>query len=333
MKKLVKIILSIMLFALPMLAKEHIVTDLEGRRVSLPSKINSVVTLGGVPALNTFVMVLGEGEKIISALPDFVDKKKFKYQLIFAPQLETNTLMQTQTRAPNIELILKAKPDVVISFSKSDADILTPKGIKVVLVHWRDARDAKATIKLLGELFGKQALAKEYIDFFDKVVAKAAVLSEGEKKPKVLYTIFSMMMNKSFMADWWIQKAGGISVTWPRKVEKLVYTAEDLLKYNPDIILLSSKKDIKKLKNDKRFSTLKAVKNDEIYSSPMGTMIWTQPTSEQPLTLLWALNIFYPKKYNKAELIKDTTYFYEHFFKTKLSEKEVKEILDGLYSW
>lgn len=309
----------------------RIVIDMSGRKVELPKEVKSVITVGSVPVINSFVMALGKGPLIANALPDFAVMPKWKYQYVFAPHLKNLTKMQGKSRELEIERIIAAKPDLILSMQKESADILEPKGLKVVLLKWRDIGDVKPMINLLGEIFEEKELAKEYLKYFDEAIKKASNITKNiakDKKVKVLYASISSMVQPHLIAEWWIKNAGGLSVSDNgRKEERLNFSIEQLLAWNPDIIIVSNQKDIIELKSDKRLKTLKAVKNNKLFTTPTAAHIWANRTIEQPLTVLWALNKFYPKLYTESELKKDVHFFYKKFFKTNLSEAQVNEII------
>ena len=84
------------------------VTDMAGRKVVLPGRIERVVTLGSLPVINSFVFTMGEGRRIVNGLADF-NKPHWKYQTVFAPQLAGQPTMQQPNREPNLEALLAAQ--------------------------------------------------------------------------------------------------------------------------------------------------------------------------------------------------------------------------------
>lgn len=94
------------------------VTDMAGRTVRLPTRIERVVTLGSLPVLNSFVFALGEGRTIQNGLADFGKSPHWKYQTVFAPHLARQPTMQQPNREPNLEAVLLAAPDVVLTMHR-----------------------------------------------------------------------------------------------------------------------------------------------------------------------------------------------------------------------
>ena len=112
-----------------------------------------------------------------------------------------------------------------------------------------------------------------------------------------------------------------------RTTETLTYTTEDLLKWNPDVMILSDPLIKKDVLADSRLANIAAVKNNKIYSTPTVAHVWGNRTTEQPLTILWAINKMYPDIMTTEALSQEISYFYSHFFKVDLSDAQIKEII------
>src|SRR5262245_26172851 len=120
------------------------VIDMAGRTVQLPEAINRVVTLGSLPVLNSFVFTMGEGRTLINGLADFGLSPHWKYQFVFAPHLVHLPTMQQPNRDPNVEAILLARPDVVLTMHRASVDLLESNTIPTIFLAWREPEDVKA---------------------------------------------------------------------------------------------------------------------------------------------------------------------------------------------
>ena len=154
---------------------EHtrIITDCAGRRVEIPERVESIVCVG-VGALR-YTCYMGaadlvcavedcEKEPVISRLYNFVNIDKFKD----LPVIGTNGV-------PYPEEIIKADADVIV-MSKSasvDADDLQNKtGTPVVVVPGSDTTlddNAYETIRIMGELYGKESRATELTEYLKNI--------------------------------------------------------------------------------------------------------------------------------------------------------------------
>ena len=151
----------------------RLLTDGAGRQVQLPEKIESVVCVGVGSLRYTcylqaqeLVIAVEDCEKeaVISRLYNYVNIDHFRD----LPIIGTNG-------NPYPEEIIQAAPDVIV-MSKSasvDADDLQAKtGIPVVVVPGSDTtldENAYETIRILGQLYGKETRAEELKTYLDGI--------------------------------------------------------------------------------------------------------------------------------------------------------------------
>lgn len=313
---------------------ERKVTDMAGRTVTLPKEINKVVLVGPVPVLSSFVLAVGEGDKIVNGLPtSFVKQDRWKYLPKFAPNLATKPIMQGEQSDPNIEEILKAEPDVVFTMSDETLKIVENSNLPAIFLSWKEPEDVKEAIKLVGEIFNKQDKAEAYAKYFDDSIAKVQEIVKDipdAEKVNVLNINVKNFSQPHAIAEWWIKQAGGISVTDDgSSVESKTFTLEQFLEWNPDVLVVAKPSEIDELNNDSRFENINAIKDKRIFSTPLGSHIWANRTSEQPLMVMYAATQFYPEKFKDLDITQEMIYFYETFFNYKMTEDEVKEILVG----
>ena len=256
------------------------ITDGAGRQVEVPEIVESIVCVGVGALRYTCYMgaqdlVIGvedcEKEPVISRLYNFVNIEKFKG----LPVIGTNG-------NPFPEEIIKISPDVIV-MSKSasvDADDLQTKtGTPVVVIPGSDTTLDEAcyeTIRILGELFGKQSRATELTDYLNAI---AKDLSDRTKniteKPSVYvggvsfkghhgfegteagYGPFALIGAKN-LADS-VGKSGAFNID-----------LEQVLAWDPDIIFVDFngmniiKEDY--AKNPGFYNALTAVQEGKVYS-------------------------------------------------------------------
>lgn len=314
---------------------ERTVTDMAGRTVTLPAEINSIGTLGAIGVLNAFTETMGAGDKICNeGSPSFVKNPSWsKYQYLFAPQIKNCPAFQGADSEILMENVLAAKPDLCLTMMPEIVDQLEAKGLNVIYLSWTETEDVKKCINLLGEVLNAQDVADDYLKYFDNMVAKAKDLTKNlkeEDKKTVVYGNISSFTQPHIIAEWWISEAGGISATNNDRTdqEKYVYTMEDLLKWNPDVMIVSSTQEKDNILADARFAGIAAVKNKEIFVIPRIAHVWGNRTTEQPLTIMWTMNKLYPDIMTDEALAKEVSYFYSHFFKCDFTDKQIQEIIE-----
>jgi iron complex transport system substrate-binding protein len=310
----------------------RVIADMAGRNVTIPVKVERVATIGSVPVINSFVFAAGAGGMIVNGLPDFARRPRWKYQSVFAPSLADKIMMQGPDRSPEVEKLLQAAPDVVFSMDRPAVDQMAARGLPAVFLSWREPEDAKLAMILVADILGVPQVGSHYASYFDGTIQRVARQVEAARatRPKVLYLAAASMQQPHLIPEWWIKAAGGISVTDDgRNVEARALTIEQILDWNPDVLILNAPGDLAIVNKDPRFSHIKAVVNKRVHLAPMGAHTWGNRTIENPLTVLWAAKMFHPATFADLDLVKEVKGFYETFFKTTLTDAQVEEILAG----
>ena len=314
---------------LPAMAQGRTVTDMARRRVALPARIRRVVTLGSLPVLNSFVYAMGEGAAIVNGLADFA-RPRWKFQAEFAPQIAAAPAMQLPTREPNVEAILLARPDVVLTMHRESIALLEGRGIPVVFLAWQKPEDVKACMAVLGDVFGKPEQARAYTAYFDRTIARVAAAVAGAPRPRVLYFQPDTLTQPRLIAEWWIQAAGGTSVTDDgRSTESRSFTLEQVVLWDPDILIVTDPRDVAFVQRHAVLSRLRAARAGRVLVVPVGAHTWSNRTAEQPLSVLWAASVFHPERMRGIDLAAETAAFYRDIFGHALSDAQVAEILSG----
>ena len=320
------------LFATASFARD--ITDMAGRTVAVPDQIETLITLGSVPVINSFVEASGNGSRIVSGLPErFAKSGRWAAQYIFAPQIKDALDLQDADYVPVIEKILVLKPDVAITFDQASTDLLTANGIATVMLRVQTPDQAKDAVTLLADLFGAPDVGPRYTAFFDQTLAsvaeKLATVPE-ESRPRVLYISPKNMTQPHLIAEWWMKAGGARSVTDDgRTTETLALTTEMVVGADPDLIIVADPKDVAVLNEDPNLSQLRAVKEGHILITPVGAHIWGNRTSEQPLSVLWVATKLYPELFAEADLRATVHSFYKDFFGADLSDDQISTILNA----
>lgn len=313
-------------------AAGRVVTDMAGRSVEVPDKIARVGTIGPVPVLNSFVFAIGEAGSIANNLPPNLGGPRWRFQYVVAPGLASRPIIQTG-QGPNIEGVIEASPDVVLTMDRTTIDLLARTHIPALYLSWQKPDDVKTVMHLLGELYGKQDAAVAYGSYFDKTMERVGSRVDAlrdDQRPRVLYANLRNLTQPHKIAEWWIAKAGGRSVTDDGRVgEAFNFSIEQILAWNPEVIIVATESDIANAYADARLANVSAIKNKRVYAIPMGVHVWGNRTVEQPLTVLWAAKVFHPDLFADVAIEDETRNFYSTFFKVDLSSDDIGTILAG----
>lgn len=310
------------------------VTDMAGRTVTLPKEIDSIATFGSIGVINAFVELMGCGDKISNDMTaKFTKSEKWALQYEFAPQIKGAPVLENTDGEIQIEKVLALNPDLCLVMSKDLIEPLESNDLNVIYFEWKQTDDVKTAVTLLGKALGKEKIAEDYLAYFDDMIAdaekKTSSLTEENKKT-VLYGNIDKLTQPHIIAEWWIEAAGGISVTadsWNNESGSSTYTREDVLKWNPDVMITTETSMKKTITADSLYSDIPAVKNDAIYCIPTVAHVWGNRTVEQPLTVFWTMHKLYPDLESAKDLKEKISYFYSHFFKYDLSDEQLNAIV------
>jgi iron complex transport system substrate-binding protein len=112
-------------------------------------------------------------------------------------------------------------------------------------------------------------------------------------------------------------------------VEALTFSHEQLLAWDPEVMILSSADEVARVYADPRLSTVSAIRNRRVAAIPTGVHLWGNRTVEEPLTVLWAAQFIHPDLFKDWDIRDEVAAFYATFFKTPLTKPQVEEILNG----
>ncbi|GAB6273943.1 MAG: ABC transporter substrate-binding protein [Peptococcaceae bacterium] len=178
---------------------------------------------------------------------------------------------------PSLELIVNAKPDLVLagSIHRELIQRLEELNIPVVVLEPKSIEQVLEKITLAGKVTGTsteaQNLVKNLQKQLDEVEAKVKNLPE-DKKPRVFFELYqdplTTIGGKSYIHDL-LTAAGGKNITGGLKQEWLTYSTEQILAQDPEVIIFvrmyGSKQMAEQVKRRPNWQNISAVKNDRVY--------------------------------------------------------------------
>jgi iron complex transport system substrate-binding protein len=207
-------------------------TDDAGRRVSLPAKVDRVISLA--PNLTEIVFAVGGGADLVGRT-SYCD---------YPPEAKSVAEVG-DTLHPSLERIISLKPQVVLISTASQLEVFTRQlqnqNIAVFVTDPHDLEGVFRSIGQVGEILGKRDQA---VTLVQTLRARTNAVEEAVKqKPavRVFYQLSGEPLytagHDSFVTDL-MRRAGGISVTadlpgaWPK------FSSESALAAKPDAIIL-----------------------------------------------------------------------------------------------
>lgn len=317
--------------------QKHTITDSAGKQVVIPTNVQRIAD--SWPAHNEVLSMLGGGDKIV-ATAHTPESKPWLYKVNPAMNKAVNTF----TPNINIEELIKTKPDIaIVPLADKTIDKISEVGIPVIQLDFKDFNGLKSCFLLTGDILGdvgkqKAQLYVNYLDSKLKMVTDVTSKIPQENRPKVLHlTSLSpdIVDGGNTIIDAWIQAAGGVNAAAEVTGNGKEVSMEQILKWNPDVIILGtlftspSAKNADLLKTDPQWQKIKAVKSGRVYVNPIGAFMWDRYGAEEALQIQWAAKTLNPDKFTNLDMNQVTKDFYKTFFSYNLTEDETNRILTG----
>jgi len=234
--------------------------------VPLPAKPSRIVSLA--PNLTEILFALGLDEKIAavsndSDYPPEANKKK-----------KVGTFWQ-----PNIEAVIAAKPDLVITLwfeqQKAVAETLNRLGYRVLTLKTEKIEELRTAIKKIGAATGRKQQANELVKNIENQFSNLQSKFSSTNKVKVLWVVgvenLSVAGRNTFINEL-IEMVGGENAIGPTVSQYPQIGAEELITCGAEIIIQSAM-GTSNIREQQRaaeafwskWANLPAVKNNRIY--------------------------------------------------------------------
>ncbi len=242
----------------------------------------------------------------------------------------------------NKEEVILSDPDAVIDMgeikgdatsTKSDLDELTRSlNIPVIFIECYLDNTADAYRKL-GRLLGKEDECNKRAEYAERALKTAEEKKEKISDPVSVYYSSSpdalvAVESGSFHGEV-IEKIGAENVV-PSSFSESSGTVslEELIIWDPDVILLSDKNAYERVMSDRTWGTLRAVREGSVYLIPTSpySFIDSPPSVNRIIGIYWLGSLLYPDLYSDIDLEAELKEFYSLFYCYDLSESEAESL-------
>lgn len=248
-----------------------------------------------------------------------------------------------QGRTPNLEMLATVSPDLTIMWNyRGDfgriAKTLEGLGLASCSLTIDRLDDYPEAFRTLGKITKKEARGQALADDFVHRLKNAEAVRlkhRGEKAPRVYYAEgpdgLKTECSGSVHAEL-IERSGGenvhkCSATSGYGMEQITF--EQLLLYNPDLIIVFDPSFYERIFRDERFSRLTAVKEGKVYPIPRSPVNWFDrpPSFMRIAGLEWLQQRLWPEATDER-LVESLTGFFELYFKRNMSQDEIRSLLN-----
>jgi ABC-type Fe3+-hydroxamate transport system substrate-binding protein len=209
------------------------VVDDYGRTVKLTTPPQRIVSLN--PATTELLFALGAGPRVVG-----------RTQYDFWPDSTRFVPSVGAGMRPNLEAVLGRRPDLVVMYASGDdrgaADRLTASGVATAAFRIDKIRDFVRVTMDLGRLVGDTTRARNVVDSVTATLDRVRRATDSLPRPRVFLHAWEKPLmtigGGSFLSEL-VTIAGGRNIYDSLPAPSPVVTLEDVLRRNPDIILVS----------------------------------------------------------------------------------------------
>lgn len=306
--------------------KEVTITDHAGREVKVTGNYEKIVS--GYYISTSMLVSLGLNDKLVG-----IESKAEKRPLYKLAAKELLELPKVGTAKDfDLEGCIALKPDLVILPKKltEQAKTLSDAGITVIVINPENEKLLKESIEMVATATGTTEKAKKLLSYYDEQYAKLEKLTKDSKEKPSVYLagtsdILTVASGKMYQNSV-IEKAGGVNVAKDLTDDqwaKISY--EQLLKYNPDMIVIIPEAEFTKedVLKDPQLANLNAVKNKAVYEMPSDFEAWDSPVPSCVLGSMWLASIIDEEGYSFDDFKNDAASFYKEFYKVDIDKELV----------
>lgn len=248
-----------------------------------------------------------------------------------------------QAYTPNLEMLLKANPEVVAvsrndtAMSSKITEIMKGMGMPVLDISVYSLPEYPRAFLEVGKTLGREARARKLSQYCRNTLAEAAAVAARlprDRRVSVYYAQgadgLSTECDNSRHTEL-INLAGGMNVHRCRArdyygMEKV--SVEQVLLYNPQVILAFDRTFCKRVFSDPKWRRIRAVREKRVYLIPDQPINWFDrpPSFMRFIGLKWVQNLLYPNEY-RIDIVKEAREFYRLFLGIVVSEQEMRRIM------
>ena len=321
------------------------ITDMAGREVVIPGEIDSVFSTS---PMGTNFMYVFDDTLVTGVNVDLSEGEKMFMTEGFK-ELPVLGGWFGKGNEGNVEEIIKASPDIVLStgtddFSIKQAEELEEKlNVPVVLLDL-DFNGIADSFRLVGEMLHNEERGNELADYCDETVKDAEDMAASipeDEKVTVYYAEEQAGLNTDPSGSphaRLIDLCGGINVA---DVEmnpgygRTEVSMEQIIDWNPEYIIscvdngFSDSGSYEAIKSESQWSVIKAVQDGHVYQTPNLPFNWFDrpPSVNTIIGVKWTQHILYPE-YANIDMEKETKEFYSLFYHYDLSDEEYETLME-----
>lgn len=329
---------------------ERTIIDHAGNEVTLPEEIDRIVVTDTLPLPSVLSLYLDSAEKLVGISPVSMSAAKAGLLGELYPEILDADTAFFENSELNIESLLALEPDLVFynAQNKELGESLTSAGLTAVAVSvtkwdYNAADTFDAWMDLLADIFPeeeeKAEAAKDYCEKVEETIQeKTGDLTDEEKKSVFFLFNYSdtalVTSGKNFWGQYWCDAINAVNVGEEIEAERsnAAVNMEQVYSWDPEIIFISNftKAMPEDLYNntigDDDWSSVQAVKNEQVYKMPLGAYRTFTPGADTPMTLMWLAKTVYPDLFENVDMTEEVETYYKEVYGIELTDDQVAQM-------
>jgi iron complex transport system substrate-binding protein len=315
------------------------VVDSVGRRVAVPDRVEKVMAAGPNAAVVLYVLA---PEKMIG-WPSAPRLEERPFILPEYRDLPEHGRLTGRGDTANIEVVLKAKPDLVFDFGSvtptyaSLAErVQEQTGLPYLLIDGHLDVTA-ASLRLLGDVLGVQeraaTIARAVEEIEGLITTRLKDVPETARRRVYLARQANGLETglRGSINTEIIERAGGVNVAERASGRGGIanVSIEQLLAWAPDSVVTWDRNFFQRVYDDQVWQTVPAVKDRRVYLAPRLPFGWIDapPSINRYIGLRWIASLLYPDLFPE-DFRAVTRDFYKLFYRVDLDETTLHRLLD-----
>jgi iron complex transport system substrate-binding protein len=321
----------------PRRARAATLTDSAGRSVPIPARVERIFPAGPPAAIMLYTLapqlLLGWPR------PNRAEEREFLLPDVGGrPEVGRIT---GRGNTANLEAVLNLKPDLVLDVGYvtdtyvSLADrVQEQTGISYALLDGSFGATAGA-YRLLGDLIGRRADAEvlaRYTEHTVETISGRIATVPKDRKPRIYFARGPRGLETGLGGSITVETIEFLAQNVAGETRGGLGTVsiEQVLVWNPEVIVTIDKDFAAKVYDDPAWSTVAAVRARRVHLSPRLPFGWVDfpPSVNRLIGLWWLAKILYPDLFSE-DLRMLTREFYDRFYHVQMTDQQIDRVLAG----
>lgn len=320
------------------LARAAGVTDDAGRPVAIPETVERVFAAGPPAAILLYTLA----PELLLGWTQKPEAEQCRFLGAGACDKPDVGRLTGRGNTTDLETLLKLKPDLILDVGTINDTYVSlanriqeQAGIPYALLDGRFAACAQ-TYRKLGALTRREAQAEDLAHYAEHTIAtiKARIDKIPDaQRPRVYYGRGANGLETGQAGSInveTIEFLGARNVAGERRGGMATVSLEQVLAWNPDIIVTIEPAFAANVKTDAAWAPVKAVQAGHVYLSPRLPFGWVDfpPSVNRLVGLWWLAKVLYPDQFPE-DLRPITRDFFQRFYHVAPSDGQIDAILGG----